>query len=447
MEKRGMLQGSIWKSMTFFALPIFFGNLFQQLYNTVDSLIVGNFVGMNALAAVSSSGSITFLLIGFFNGVAIGAGVVISRYFGAKDYENMSKAIHTTIAFGLIISIIFTIIGVFLSPYILKLMDTPESVMPNSVAYLQIYFFGAIGLIMYNVFVGIMQAVGDSKTPLYYLIISAILNVLLDLLFIVVFKMGVSGAGLATIISQLVSAILCFIRLSRTEGFHRVEFRKIRIDLHILKQIISYGLPSGLQNSIIALANIVVQAKVNFFGEAAMAGIGAYSKIEGFGFLPITSFTMAITTFVGQNVGAKEFDRCKKGIRFGVITTMVLAEIIGIVIYILAPQLISAFDSTPEVVRYGVEKARISGPFFFLLAFSHALSAVLRGLGKSLIPMLVMLLCWCVIRVAFLVIMVPIFQDIWVVNWVYPITWGLSSLCFAIYYTFNHNYKKLCTSL
>ncbi len=447
MEKRGMLQGSIWKSMTLFALPIFFGNLFQQLYNTVDSLIVGNFVGMNALAAVSSSGSITFLLIGFFNGVAVGAGVVISRYFGAKDYENMSKAIHTTIAFGLIVSIIFTVIGVFLSPYILKLMDTPESVMPNSIAYLQIYFFGAIGLIMYNVFVGIMQAVGDSKTPLYYLIISAILNVILDLLFIVAFKMGVSGAGLATIISQLVSAILCFIRLSRTKGFHRVELRKIRIDFHILKQIISYGLPSGLQNSIIALANIVVQSKVNFFGEAAMAGIGAFSKIEGFGFLPITSFTMAITTFVGQNVGAKEFDRCKKGIRFGVITTMVLAEIIGIVIFILAPQLISAFDSTPEVVRYGVEKARISGPFFFLLAFSHALSAVLRGLGKSLIPMLVMLLCWCVIRVAFLVIMVPIFQDIWVVNWVYPITWGLSSLCFAIYYAFNHNYKKLCTTL
>ena len=447
MDKKGMLNGSIWKSMTLFALPIFLGNLFQQLYNTVDSLIVGNFVSDNALAAVTSSGSLIFLIIGFFNGVAVGAGVVISRYFGARDYENMSKAIHTTIAFGLIVSVVFTLIGVYMSPLILEWMDTPESVMPESIAYLQIYFWGAAGLIMYNVFVGIMQAVGDSKTPLYYLIISSIINVLLDLLFIIVFKMGVSGAALATIISQFASAILCFIKLSLTKGVYRIHFKSIKINLHILKQIVSYGLPTGVQNSIIAFANIVVQSKINYFGEAAMAGMGAYSKVEGFAFLPITSFTMAITTFVSQNMGANEYDRARKGIRFGVITTVVLAEAIGVIIYLTSPWLIKAFNPNEEVVKYGVLKANVCSLFFFLLAFSHALSAVLRGVGKSMVPMLVMLLCWCVIRVAFLMIMVPIFEDVWVVNWVYPITWGLSSICFIVYYAFNHNLEEINNKL
>ena len=293
-----MTSGSIPKQMVFFALPILLGNLFQQLYNTVDSLIVGNFLGSQALAAVSSSGNIIFLMIGFFNGVAIGAGVVISRYFGAREIERMQNAIHTTVAFGLIVSFIMTLIGVFFTPTLLRWMGTPDSVMAASVTYFKIYFLGSFGSIMYNFFVGILQAVGDSKHSLYYLIVSSVVNIVLDLFFIAVLKMGVGSAALATIISQYISAGLCLYLLLTTKGTHRIVPSKVKIHKELLGEILKYGLPSGFQNSIIGLANVVVQSNINSFGDMAMAGCGAYSKIEGFAFLPITSFTMALTTFV-----------------------------------------------------------------------------------------------------------------------------------------------------
>ena len=291
-----MTSGSIPKQMVFFALPILLGNLFQQLYNTVDSLIVGNFLGSQALAAVSSSGNIIFLMIGFFNGVAIGAGVVISRYFGAREIERMQNAIHTTVAFGLIVSFIMTLIGVFFTPTLLRWMGTPDSVMAASVTYFKIYFLGSFGSIMYNFFVGILQAVGDSKHSLYYLIVSSVVNIVLDLFFIAVLKMGVGSAALATIISQYISAGLCLYLLLTTKGTHRIVPSKVKIHKELLGEILKYGLPSGFQNSIIGLANVVVQSNINSFGDMAMAGCGAYSKIEGFAFLPITSFTMALTT-------------------------------------------------------------------------------------------------------------------------------------------------------
>lgn len=314
-----MTSGSIPKQMVFFALPILLGNLFQQLYNTVDSLIVGNFLGSQALAAVSSSGNIIFLMIGFFNGVAIGAGVVISRYFGAREIERMQNAIHTTVAFGLIVSFIMTLIGVFFTPTLLRWMGTPDSVMAASVTYFKIYFLGSFGSIMYNFFVGILQAVGDSKHSLYYLIVSSVVNIVLDLFFIAVLKMGVGSAALATIISQYISAGLCLYLLLTTKGTHRIVPSKVKIHKELLGEILKYGLPSGFQNSIIGLANVVVQSNINSFGDMAMAGCGAYSKIEGFAFLPITSFTMALTTFVGQNLGARQYDRVLKGDRKSVV--------------------------------------------------------------------------------------------------------------------------------
>ena len=338
-----MTEGAIWKRITFFALPIFFGNLFQQMYNTVDSLIVGNFLGSNALAAVSSSGNLIFLLIGFLNGVSIGAGVVIARYFGARDQESLHTAIHTTVAFGLVASVIMTFVGVIFAPQILIWMGTPENVMPDSVAYFQVYFMGSLGFVMYNIFVGILQAVGDSRHPLYYLIVSSVVNVVLDLVFIAVFHTGVEGAALATTISQLVSAFLCMFQLIRTKAEYHLSLRDIRFNMDMLGQIIRFGLPSGVQNSIIALANVVVQANINSFGAMAMAGCGAFSKIEGFGFLPITSFTMAMTTFVGQNLGAKQYERTRQGARFGIISAAILAELIGVIIFILAPVLIKLF--------------------------------------------------------------------------------------------------------
>ena len=429
-----MTEGSIGKRITLFAMPIFLGNLFQQLYNTADSLIVGNFLGSNALAAVSSSGSLIFMLIGFLSGMSIGAGVVIARYFGAGDRENMDLAIHTTVAFGLAASVVMTLIGVLLSPQILRLMATPEVVMGDSVTYLRIYFAGSVGFVMYNIFVGILQAVGDSRHPLYYLIVSSLVNIVLDIAFIAGFGMGVEGAAIATVISQLVSALLCLIQLTCRQKNCRLYLRRIAFTPRLLKQIIRMGLPSGLQNSIIAFANVVVQSNINSFGELAMAGVGAYSKIEGFGFLPITSFTMALTTFIGQNLGAAQYERAKKGARFGIWATVVLAEFIGVAVFVFAPWLIAAFDSNPEVISIGVAKARTSTLFFFLLAFSHAISAVLRGAGRAIVPMTVMLVFWCVVRVGFLTITVPLTHSILMLYWVYPLTWALSSLTFLIYY-------------
>ena len=257
--------------MTFFAMPIFLGNLFQQLYNTVDSLIVGNFLGSSALAAVSSSGSLIFMLIGFLSGISAGAGVIVARFFGAGDEKNLQRAVHTTVAFGLVAGVLMTGVGVALSPQILRWMDTPESVMRESVTYLQIYFAGSLGFVMYNVLVGILQAVGDSRHPLYYLIVSSVINLVLDLLFITGFHTGVGGAAVATVISQIVSALLCFWQLLRTKESYGLKIRKIRFDKGILVQIIKIGLPSGVQNSIIAFANVIVQSNINAFGEMAMA--------------------------------------------------------------------------------------------------------------------------------------------------------------------------------
>lgn len=429
-----MTSGSISKRMVAFALPLLLGNLFQQLYNTVDSLIVGNFLGSTALAAVSSSGSLIFMLIGFLSGISAGAGVVVSRYFGAEDEDGIHRAVHTTVAFGLVAGVVMTAAGILLSPQILLWMGTPESVMPESITYLQVYFCGSLGFVMYNIFVGILQAVGDSRHPLYYLMISSVINLVLDIVFIEDFHTGVGGAALATVISQVFSAILCLIQLLRTHESYRLSITKIRFDAKMLKQIIRIGLPSGVQNSIIAFANVVVQSYINAFGEMAMAGYGAYSKIEGFAFLPINSFTMAMTTFVGQNLGARQEERTKKGARFGILTTVLLAELIGIGVFLLAPQLIAAFDSTPDVIYFGVEKARTAALLYFLLAFSHSVAAVLRGAGKAVVPMVIMMAFWCVIRVAFLAVTIPLTHAIQMVYVVYPLTWGLSSLVFFFYY-------------
>lgn len=429
-----MTSGPIWKQMTFFAMPIFLGNLFQQMYNTVDTLIVGNELGSRALAAVSSSGSLIFMLIGFLGGIAAGAGVIVARFFGAGDHDHLQVAIHTTVAFGLIAGVVMTIAGMAFSPQILRWMGTPETVMADSVTYLTLYFSGSMAFIMYNIFVGILQAVGDSRHPLYYLILSSIVNLVLDILFISYFHMGVGGAAIATVISQFISALLCLIQLLRTKEVYRLYLSKIRLDPKMFRKIIQIGLPSGFQNSVIAFANVIVQSNINSFGEMAMAGYGAYSKIEGFGFLPITSFTLALTTFVGQNLGAQQYERTKKGARFGILASVISAEVIGILTFIFAPQLIAAFDSTPEVIQFGVQKAQTAALFFFLLAFSHAIAAVLRGAGKATVPMLIMLAFWCVVRVTFLSITIPLTHSIWMVYIVYPLTWFLSSVTFLIYY-------------
>lgn len=435
MEKgTKLLEGSIWKGIVSFAIPLFLGNLFQQLYNTVDSLIVGNYLGSDALAAVSSSGSLIFLLVGFINGIAVGAGVVISKYFGAKDSEGLRKAVHTDVAFGLAAGVFLTAVGMFLAPQILVLMGTPESVLQNSIVYFRIYFGGSIAFVMYNIVMGILQAVGDSRHPLYYLIFSSIVNVILDLLFVGALGFGVGSAALATIISQAASALLCFIKLLRVQDVYQVRIRDIRFYPGFLKQIISIGLPSGMQNSIISIANIVVQANINAFGVMAVAGCGVYSKIEGFAFLPITCFAMSLTTFIGQNLGARQYDRAKKGAAFGIACSVSLAELVGVIVFFLMPYFAAAFDNNPDVVAIAARQAHTEALFYCFLAFSHCIAGILRGAGKSTVPMFVMLISWCIIRITYITITVHFIPKIQVVFWAYPLTWSISSVIFLIYF-------------
>ena len=365
-----LIEGSIWKAMLLFALPVFLGNVFQQLYNAFDAWCVGNYIGDNALAAVSSSGSLIFLMVSFFNGLAMGAGVIIARTFGAKQYEAMGKAIHTAIAFGLIIGTVLTVAGVALTPIILQWMGTPPEVLPQSIEYFRYYFCGAIFTVMYNIFVGILHAVGDSKHPLYYLIFASLVNVVLDMLFVAWLGLGVGSAAIATTISQGVSAALCFVHMLRVDAPYKVSIRKISIHWESLTEIIRYGLPSGVQNSVIALANVVVQTNINSFGKAAMAGCGSYSKLEGFVFLPVTCFTQALSTFVGQNLGAGKHDRVKKGVAFGILCSCVLAQAIGFL----------AMRSRPSLSAF-LPKARKP---FSLERSTCALSACLTGFWPSL---------------------------------------------------------------
>lgn len=429
-----MTNGPIWKRLVSFAIPLFWGNLFQQLYNAADSLIVGNFLGSNALAAVSSSGNLIFLLVGFFNGIAIGAGVVTAKYFGAGETENLKKSIYTTVSFGIICGIALTIIGIVAAPRILLLMGTPEEVLPNSLSYFRIYFAGSLAFVMYNFFVGILQAMGDSRHPLFFLIASSMTNIVLDLLFVGGFGMGVGSAAFATIISQFLSAFLCLRQLMKGNDVFRLELSKIRIDPYMLKQIVINGVPAGVQNSIISVANVFVQSNINTFGATAVAGCGSYSKIEGFGFLPVTCFSQALTTFIGQNLGAREYERAKKGAVFGAVCSLSIAELIGLGINFLAPTLIGSFGGGSEAIGYGITWARTVTWFYFLLAFSHCMAGILRGAGKSTVPMFVMMICWCVIRVSYISIVVRFIPDIQVIFWAYPLTWALSSLVFLIYF-------------
>ena len=438
-----MTEGSIAKQMLRFAAPLFLGNLFQQLYNTADALIVGNMLGTEALAAVSATGPLVFLIISLFVGISAGSGVLISRYFGAQDQEKLERAVHTNVAFSLVAGLLMTVFGVIFTPTILDWMDTPEPEL--SAGYIRIFFAGSMGLVLYNGLRGMMQAVGDGKNPLKYLIFCSCLNVVLDVTFIGVFHTGVGGAALATIISQFLSGLLCLRRLMRTEEEYRVVLKKIRFHWPTLKLIVRYGLPSGIQNSVIAIANVVVQSNINEFGTLAVAGCGAYSRIEGFAFLPITSFTISLTTFVGQTLGAREYGRAKKGARFGLLCAIGAAETIGLLVYLLSPLLLRAFTDDPAAIQYGVDKAHICSLFFCLLAASHGLAAVLRGAGKAVIPMISMLAFWCVIRVSFLHFMVPIYYSIDTVNWVYPLTWALSTVFLGIYYwraDWLHSFEK-----
>lgn len=432
-----MTTGPIKEKIVKFALPLMAGNLFQNLYNAADSVIVGNFIGSNALAAVSSAGNLIFMVVGFFVGLSAGCGVVIGRYIGAQDKKNTGIAVHTTLAIGIINSIIMTLIGILYAKPVLTLMGTPDDVLVEAVHYFQVYFAGSFGFVMYNTLISILQAAGDSKRPLQYLIVSSIINIVLDLVLIAGLHMDVRAAAFATAVSQLFSAILCVRRLLKIDADYRIEFSKIRLNRSMAAQTMHMGIPSGLQNTIMGFSNVVIQSYINSYGAMAMAGIGAYCKVEGFIFIPITAFAVGITTFTSQNYGAGNYDRIRKGARFGILSAVIMAEIMGAVLFLSAPYLIAMFDRNPEVIAFGVARARYVTPFFFLCAFTHAMSAVMRGLGKPMVPLFVFLFCWCAMRIIILAVTELFVHTVMTTYLVYPITWTLSSTVLLCVYLFK----------
>ena len=434
-----MTEGSIRRKMLGFALPILAGYFFQQLYSTVDALIVGNYLDADALAAVTSTGSYTYLMIGFVAGFATGAGIIIARHIGAGHRESTEKAVHTAVAVGLFFSVLLTAAGTLLTPGILRLMGTPASVFDRSCRYLQVYFAGASALVMYNMFVSILQASGESRFPLVCLVVSSLTNIVLDILFISAFHMDVEGAALATVLSEILSMVLAGGRLLKSRETIRLQPRRIRVDRESLRYIVRYGFPTAMQGCVIDLSNMLIQSYINSFGRNAMAGIGSSTKLEGFMFLPVTAFSMALTTFVSQNTGAGKHDRVRSGARFGLLCTAGILLVFGVIARFFAPDMITLFTTDPEIIRFGAGRTTVCAFFYCLCGFSHAASALMRGLGKPMTPMLVMLICWCAVRVAVLFTLGQSMHEIWLIYWIYPFTWTLSS----IFYFFSFRKMRL----
>ena len=431
-KTRLMTEGSIWKSILLFSVPLILGNLLQQLYNTADSIIVGNFVGSNALAAVGSSGSPIFLLIGFSQGIAVGAGVVVAQYLGAKDREDAQRAVHTALALAVLLGLILTIGGILVSRALLTAMDTPAEVLEDAVTYM-IYFGGVLFSVVYNMAAGILNAAGNSQRSLLYLGIASGTNILLDLVLIAGLRMGVAGAAIATDISQLVSCVLALRFLMRVQDDYRVTAREIRVHGKMAVRIIKVGLPTGIQNMVISLSNILVQASVNGYGAAAMAGFAAYMKVDGFNILPIMSFSMAATTFVGQNFGAGKLDRVKKSLWVTLGMGVVYTILTGVLLLAFQDPIMHLFTHEEDVVAFGCTAMHYFCPFYWELSILHGLAGTVRGTGKTIPPMVVLLVSLCVFRIGWIQWVLPFFSSIDGIFLLYPVSWGLGALMMVGY--------------
>lgn len=428
-----MTQGSIFKNILFFSAPLILGNLLQQTYNAADSIIVGNFVGSNALAAVGSSTSLVFLLIAFSQGAGVGAGVIVSQYLGAQDTRRVKSAVHTAFLIAGILGVLLTIGGLLFSGKILEAMNTPAEVLPDATRYLQIYAAGMIFNVLYNMAASVLNAAGNSRKSLLYLAAAALTNIGMDLFLIAVLNWGVTGAAVATTLSQAVSCVLAMGFLLRTKADYRLEPGLLRMDPIMARRIVQIGLPTGIQNMVISLSNILVQSSVNAFGAAAMAGFGAYLKIDGFVVLPITSFGMAITTFVGQNYGANRMDRVKKGMLVTLGMGVVYTLLAGVVLISFSRQAIGLFSQDADVISYGQRAIQIFCPFYWALGMLHGLAGTVRGTGKSVPPMVVQLFSMCVFRIVYLKTVLPHFNSIQVIYYLYPISWSLGMVLMILY--------------
>ena len=420
---KDMTEGTIWKHIVNFAFPLFVGNIFQQLYNTVDSIVVGNFVGADALGAVTSTIPIVITLIGLFIGFSMGASVVISQYFGAKDIENLRKSTHTAVVSTFIMSLIVAAIGYYATPYMLRMMNTPESVFREAVVYLRIFSLGLGGLMLYNMGSAILRAVGDSKRPLYFLITASVLNIFLDLLFVTKFKSGVAGVAYATILAQFISGLLIFWILFHSNECHSLSWREMKIDRKILARIVSIGFPAGFQMALTSFSNVFVQAYINSYGAASTAGWGIYARVDAFVILPTQSMSMSITTFVGQNAGAKNPDRIHKGVRQAIYIATGLSLTIITIIYSLAPFIASLFNRDAQVVAYAVLFLRLNTFFDPFNAINQILSGSLRGVGDARTPMMIMLGSFVIFRQIYLFIISRLTSSIYFIAFGYPLGW------------------------
>lgn len=429
-----MTQGNIVHHILLFALPLLIGNIFQQLYNTVDTWVVGNFVSNEAFSAVGTVGPIINMLIGFFMGLSSGAGVVISQYYGAHRNEEVEHTVHTAVLMTLILGMIFTFLGLGIIPFALQMMKTPADVLPESTTYLTIYFSGIIGLMLYNMGAGILRAVGDSQRPFYFLMVCAMLNTLLDLLFVLVLDMGVAGVALATVLSQCTSAILVMITLLRSNTCVKLSFKKLRIHWDMMVKIVQVGIPAAIQMAITAFSNVFVQSYINHFGSNCMSGWTAYAKVDQLLFLPMQSIALAATTFVGQNLGSNQVDRAKKGIRTSLLLAVGSTVILMIPMLLFSRTIVSFFNSKPEVVEYGELLLRWMTPFYVLCCFNQIYSASLRGAGNTKAPMLIMILSFVVFRQVYLFVMSRICNEIIPIAMAYPAGWLLCSTITTIYY-------------
>ena len=430
-----MTEGFIPRQLLYFCVPLILGNFFQVLYNTVDTMVVGNFVGKEALAAVGSTNPIINIAVFCFNGISVGAGVVIGQYFGAKELRKLHISVETTMAMTFIASIFFTIAGVWLTPLMLELISTPEDVMPAASIYLKIYFAGISGLLVYNMGSGILRAVGDSKRPLYFLILSSFLNIGLDLLFVLVFDMGIAGASIATIISQFISAILVLILLSRSEDIYKLTWRDLGIDPLTLKKILAIGLPAGIQSMITAFSNSFVQAYINSYGSVVMAGWSCYNKLDQMIMLPQQSMSHATTTFVSQNIGANKVGRADKGTVVAVSMMAIFNLACGVLMIIFARPLVELFTNETEVIESGIHFVRAIALFFWFNGINHSLAGSMRGRGDSKGPMLIMIICFVAVRQIYLFIVTRIVTgNPMVIGLGYPVGWASCCVVELIYY-------------
>ncbi len=421
---KDMTQGNIVKQVLLFAMPLMLGNVFQMLYNTVDSIVVGQFVGTQALAAVGSTTMIVNMLVFFFNGFSIGASVVIGIHFGAKNMEKLHKAVETTMAATFIMSVLFTVVGYLGVKPMLRFMSTPEDVFPEATTYLQIYFAGFSGLLIYNMGSGILRSVGDTTRPLYFLVITSVLNIILDLVFVLVFKMGIAGVAYATILSQFVSAGLVLLLLSASKDIYRLTWHDLTIDGGILGHIFSVGLPAGIQSVITAFSNVFVQSYINAFGSGCMAGWSCYNKLDQFIMLPMQSMAMASTTFVSQNVGARQPKRAEQGTYTTIGLTLLITGVIVAAMMVFAAPSVELFSTDPEVVSYGVLFIRANVVFLVFNCVNHVLAGALRGMGDSNGPMIIMLLGFVAVRQTYLYFMTRYISNTpLTVGLGYPVGW------------------------